>query len=343
MADKLTVGMQLCARFTDGVFYSAKVLATSKSKRRAKAPVKVHYDGYGRQSDAWVSLAQLRSKVLKTDPNLKACALTSKRLRWMPVLKEDTTEGADIMTETYEVTVSLMSGEVVAISGFPFQFTGSDLRKKLQAARPLKEDAMYDLFTGDTIIWMHTPLSSQMQFSAVVQLRPTIIKVQFSAVFPSNSTDPQYKADVRLGPDDGTELPDLVGEGFEFDPDDVVEIPGPLLSMKLVQMLDFTRELQQAYPPFKGQIKGSKEELNAALELMNNARSTECFIDDQIGGTRACLVAKVAGHIVKANFNMKFHSGCSWQLGGPRIGFKRDSAGYILPDQGHGIKCIGYR
>lgn len=77
MADKLEVGMKLHAAYTDGEFYPATVAAISESKRRAKAPVKVHYVGWGDEEDAWLALDSLKSKNLpkvKAEPKAKAKA-----------------------------------------------------------------------------------------------------------------------------------------------------------------------------------------------------------------------------------------------------------------------------
>mmetsp|Transcript_79475 Transcript_79475/g.251061 ORF Transcript_79475/g.251061 Transcript_79475/m.251061 type:complete len:721 (-) Transcript_79475:212-2374(-) len=62
MTDKLEAGTKLHAKYIDGEFYPAEVLATSESKRRAKAPVKVHFIGYGAEDDTWLALDDLRSK-----------------------------------------------------------------------------------------------------------------------------------------------------------------------------------------------------------------------------------------------------------------------------------------
>lgn len=61
MASALTVGDKLHADYY-GEFYPATVVAISDSKKRAKAPVKVNYVGFGEESDAWLSLDKLKSK-----------------------------------------------------------------------------------------------------------------------------------------------------------------------------------------------------------------------------------------------------------------------------------------
>jgi len=65
MLDCITIGSRLHAKYWDGSFYAAEVLALSDSKRRTKAPIKVRYLGYTWDSDAWVSVVDLRSKSLQ--------------------------------------------------------------------------------------------------------------------------------------------------------------------------------------------------------------------------------------------------------------------------------------
>jgi hypothetical protein len=54
------VGAKLKAKFTDGKMYGAEVLQVSTAKKRSKAPVKVHYTGYGEDEDMWVALDDLQ-------------------------------------------------------------------------------------------------------------------------------------------------------------------------------------------------------------------------------------------------------------------------------------------
>mmetsp|Transcript_3882 Transcript_3882/g.9113 ORF Transcript_3882/g.9113 Transcript_3882/m.9113 type:complete len:655 (+) Transcript_3882:134-2098(+) len=49
----------------DGKFWAAEVLTVSKDKKRAKAPVKVRFVGYTKESDEWVGADRLMSKALK--------------------------------------------------------------------------------------------------------------------------------------------------------------------------------------------------------------------------------------------------------------------------------------
>lgn len=72
MASALKKGDQLRAKYSDGVFYAAEVVAIAEGNRRAKAPVKVHYIGYDGE-DTWLSLDDLKSKKL-TAPKAKAKA-----------------------------------------------------------------------------------------------------------------------------------------------------------------------------------------------------------------------------------------------------------------------------
>jgi len=61
---KVEVGLKLEAS-SDGIFYSAEVVAVSESKRRTKTPVKVHFLGYATEYDEWVGGDRLRSKALR--------------------------------------------------------------------------------------------------------------------------------------------------------------------------------------------------------------------------------------------------------------------------------------
>jgi len=57
------VGTKCKAKFAeDKKWYTAEIIKVSKSKdkEKAKAPYRVHYDGYGKDEDAWVGLADLR-------------------------------------------------------------------------------------------------------------------------------------------------------------------------------------------------------------------------------------------------------------------------------------------
>jgi len=62
---KVEVGMKLQAFADDGISYAAEVISKSESKKRAKAPVKVHYLGYSTEYDEWVGGDRLRSKALQ--------------------------------------------------------------------------------------------------------------------------------------------------------------------------------------------------------------------------------------------------------------------------------------
>ena len=49
----------------DGVWHAAEVMAVSKAKSRSKAPIKMNVVGYTEDSDEWVGMDKIRSKVLK--------------------------------------------------------------------------------------------------------------------------------------------------------------------------------------------------------------------------------------------------------------------------------------
>jgi len=68
----LTKGMRLQADDGSGEFYAAEVVEVSDSKKRAKAPVKVHFPGYTADSDCWVGGDRIRSKALKPKKEEKA-------------------------------------------------------------------------------------------------------------------------------------------------------------------------------------------------------------------------------------------------------------------------------
>merc|ERR1712127_342736 len=65
MGSLLDKGTRLQAMAYDGVWYAAEVVAVSKTKSRSKAPVKVNFVGYTKDSDEWVGTDKIRSKVLK--------------------------------------------------------------------------------------------------------------------------------------------------------------------------------------------------------------------------------------------------------------------------------------
>lgn len=67
----LAEGQKLQAEI-DGKWYAAEVVTVSSSKQRAKAPVKVHFVGYGAEDDLWLGEDRLRSKALKAAPAAEA-------------------------------------------------------------------------------------------------------------------------------------------------------------------------------------------------------------------------------------------------------------------------------
>jgi hypothetical protein len=64
MATSLPAGSKLHAKYTDDQFYVAEVVEWSTAKKKAKAPIKVHYLGYAASEDRWVSREDVRSKQL---------------------------------------------------------------------------------------------------------------------------------------------------------------------------------------------------------------------------------------------------------------------------------------
>lgn len=60
----LEAGRKLEAEY-DGYWYQAEVVDVSKSQRRAKAPVKVKFIGYGDDMNEWLGADRLRSKYIK--------------------------------------------------------------------------------------------------------------------------------------------------------------------------------------------------------------------------------------------------------------------------------------
>jgi len=61
----LDKGTRLQAMAIDGVWYAAEVVAVSTNKSRSKAPIKVNFVGYTKDSDEWVGADKVRSKTLR--------------------------------------------------------------------------------------------------------------------------------------------------------------------------------------------------------------------------------------------------------------------------------------
>jgi hypothetical protein len=102
MVDALEVGMKLHAKYY-GEFYPAEVVAVSTSKKRSKAPVKIHYKGEDESEDTWLSLADLKSKRLPKDastPPAKAKAKPSAYKKVQCVAYEISTRPTGMDTDT---------------------------------------------------------------------------------------------------------------------------------------------------------------------------------------------------------------------------------------------------
>mmetsp|Transcript_6013 Transcript_6013/g.9616 ORF Transcript_6013/g.9616 Transcript_6013/m.9616 type:complete len:665 (+) Transcript_6013:87-2081(+) len=78
MADKLTEGLKLRAKYSDGEFYAAEVVTVSSSAKREKKPVKVHFVGFGAEDDVWLSIESLKSKVLPKPKKTETAAAAPK-------------------------------------------------------------------------------------------------------------------------------------------------------------------------------------------------------------------------------------------------------------------------
>jgi len=102
------VGTELTAQFTDGEWYKATVVAVSKSDKRAKKPVKVHFLGYDESEDTWVGIDGLRSKLLKKeDPAGKAKAKTKAQ----PKAEKGAAAPAGTVPVGTELTAQFTDGE----------------------------------------------------------------------------------------------------------------------------------------------------------------------------------------------------------------------------------------
>ncbi|CAE7028825.1 SPAC4G8.04 [Symbiodinium sp. CCMP2592] len=75
MVQNLYVGLKLHAMYReDGQYYPASIVIIIPKKK--KAPVKVHYHGYPKQDDAWVTLNMLKSKALPKEKTSKPTKAT---------------------------------------------------------------------------------------------------------------------------------------------------------------------------------------------------------------------------------------------------------------------------
>jgi len=135
----LAKGDQLQADY-EGTWCKATVVATSTAKTRAKAPVKVHYTGYGDECDAWVSLDKLKSKKLKAASSAppakeKAAPKAKAKAKAEPApAKKDVSALEPGMRLQAEYEGTMYAAEVVAVSAakarakapVKVKFTGHD-------------------------------------------------------------------------------------------------------------------------------------------------------------------------------------------------------------------------
>ena len=61
----LEAGLRLSAQGSDDTWYSAEIVEISKKKAQANKPILVHYMGWDRQYDEWVSCDRIKSKHLQ--------------------------------------------------------------------------------------------------------------------------------------------------------------------------------------------------------------------------------------------------------------------------------------
>lgn len=60
MAEKFKVGQTVNAKY-DGEWFQGEVVEISESKRRAKAPIKVHFINFGEEDDSWLSTKNVQT------------------------------------------------------------------------------------------------------------------------------------------------------------------------------------------------------------------------------------------------------------------------------------------
>lgn len=85
-AEEVKVGMRLHGLW-DGVYYPATVAEVSTSRRRQKAPYKIHWTGYADSEDVWLGIADLKSKKLPKKEAPKAETKAKTKARKAPKLK----------------------------------------------------------------------------------------------------------------------------------------------------------------------------------------------------------------------------------------------------------------
>jgi len=130
----LEKGMRVQADWDgSGTFYAGEVVVVSDSKNRAKAPVKVTFPGYTKDSDCWVGGDRIRSKAIK-------------------VKKEPKPEGEKKPREPRKVWMFALTGGPCGGKGSCQKF----LREKLEAKG-------YDVYTcpeGPTIFFNNGGLNA---------------------------------------------------------------------------------------------------------------------------------------------------------------------------------------
>jgi len=87
----LEQGQRLQAE-SEGVYYAAEVVTVATGKKRAKAPVKVHFLGYTADYDEWVGADRIRSKALKASATSKTEKPPTKGLKSNTKVKTTSTD-----------------------------------------------------------------------------------------------------------------------------------------------------------------------------------------------------------------------------------------------------------
>merc|ERR1740117_1584943 len=114
-----------CSAESEGTFHPANIVVISESKNRAKAPIKVNFNGYEKSWDTWVSGDKLRSKSLKV-------VATPKPERAPRVLATEGEVPVKNVARVYRTKVKDEAG-ALELDGYV-----NDLRAKLAANRKEK-------------------------------------------------------------------------------------------------------------------------------------------------------------------------------------------------------------